>query len=198
MAGSIRGKNCAVANDRITPEPEAALWTPPSEAREPDAIEALKAVPLFSELRPRELKKVLRLLHGRTYLANEVVFREGEPGAGMFIIKRGAVDVVIRMPDGGERVLAHLGERAFFGEMALLEEAPRSATAVAKEKTELLGFFQPDLESLIERDAELGSKICWNLARLMASRIRSMNDSLRLQRAGEGSTPSAPRAAVAR
>jgi CRP/FNR family transcriptional regulator, cyclic AMP receptor protein len=66
--------------------------------------------------------------------------------------------------------------------MALLEEAPRSATSVAVEKTELLGFFEPDLEALIERDSDLGSRIVWKLARLMAARLRATNEALKAQR----------------
>lgn len=165
-------------------DPEAALWAPPvaNAEQEPHSLETLKAVPLFQELRQSDLKRVLRLVHERTYNPGEVVFREGDSGAGMFIIKRGAVNIVTRLGDGSERLIAALTDKQFFGEMALLEDAPRSATAVATVRTELLGFFQPDLESLIERDSRLGSRICWNLARLMASRLRSMNETLKAQR----------------
>ncbi|MGQ0506464.1 MAG: cyclic nucleotide-binding domain-containing protein [Myxococcaceae bacterium] len=163
---------------------EAALWTPPSNEkdRQPKAIEALRAVPLFAEMNDGELKKILRLLHQRTYQPNEVVFREGDPAAGMYIIMRGSVNIVARMPDGSERILAQLGERQFFGEMALLEDEPRSASCVALEKTELLGFFEPDLDALVQRDARLGSRILWHLARLMAGRLRAMNETLKAQR----------------
>jgi CRP/FNR family transcriptional regulator, cyclic AMP receptor protein len=164
--------------------PEAALWTPPTALKdpEPDALEALKAVPLFAELRPAELKKVLRIMHQRAYQAGEVIFREGEPGAGMYVIKRGAVDIVIKTPDGAEKVLAQLADRQFFGEMALLDDAPRSATAVSTQRTELLGFFVPDLEELLERDARLGSRVLLHLGRLMAGRLRAMNEMVRAHR----------------
>ncbi len=163
---------------------EAALWTPPvtEKDRQPQALDALRAVPLFADLKDSELKKLLRLLHERTYQAGEVVFREGDPGAGMYVIKRGAVNIVIRAPDGGERVIASLGDQQFFGEMALLEDVPRSATCVATAKTELLGFFEPDLEGLIERDAKLGSRILWRLARMMATRLRVMNETVKATR----------------
>jgi general secretion pathway protein D len=134
-------------------EPEAALWAPPKTEgdAEPDVLAALKQVPLFENLSARELKKIARLLHERTYRPGEVIFREGDPGAGMFIVRKGKVNIVIRRPDGSEQLLTPIEERQFFGEMALLEAAPRSASAVAAEKSELLGFFEPDLESLIER-----------------------------------------------
>lgn len=171
-------------------EAEAALWVPPKMEgdAEPDILAALKQVPLFEDLSRSELKKILRILHERTYQPGEVIFREGDPGAGMFIIRKGKVNIVIRRPDGSEQLLAPLTDRQFFGEMALLESAPRSASCVAAEKASLLGFFEPDLESLIERDARLGSKVVWNLARLMATRLRNMNDRLKSQRQAESAS----------
>ena len=166
-------------------DPEAALWAPVTKEtdQEPSALEALQSVPLFADLRRGELKQVLRICHVRAYQPNEVIFREGESGYGMYVIHRGAVDIVIRT-ESGDRMLAQLSDRQFFGEMSLLEGAPRSASAVARDRTQLLGFFQPDLETLIERDPHLGSRICWNLARLMATRLRTMNEAIKSQRPG--------------
>jgi CRP-like cAMP-binding protein len=160
---------------------EAALWMPPSSARghKRDVMQTLHAVPLFAELSRWQLRKVARLLHERSYEAREVVFREGDPGAGMYVVTRGEVSIVMRLPDGTEREITRLGKGQFFGEMALLESAPRSASAVATEQTELLGFFQPDLEALVERDSRLGSQLLWQLARMMASRLRATNEAMR-------------------
>ena len=177
-----------VQPDGPVSETEIALWTPlPGlQAAPPDAAEALRQVPLFAGLSKGELKKMARLLHQRTYQPGEVIFREGDPGAGMYVVQRGHVRIVIRLPDGSEKALATLEDKQFFGEMALLEDAPRSASAVAVDRTELLGFFQPDLESLIERDSRLGSRVLWNLAKLMAGRLRATNEALRAQRAPQG------------
>ncbi|MCI0569408.1 MAG: cyclic nucleotide-binding domain-containing protein [Myxococcaceae bacterium] len=167
--------------------PEAALWAPPvlAGSRKQDVLQVLEGVPLFAELTAWQLRKVARLLHERTYQPGEVVFREGDPGAGMYVLARGAVRIVQRLPDGAERELAHLSAGHFFGEMALLESAPRSASCVAVEPTTLLGFFEPDLEALVERDSRLGARILWNLAQLMASRLRATNEAASA-RAGEG------------
>lgn len=171
---------------------EATLWIPPKTGQhgEPDAIAALKAVPLFSDLSSRELKKVVRLLHEREYQPGEVIFREGEPGHGMYVINKGAVRIVVKTVTG-EQELTVLTAPQFFGEMALLEDAPRSASSVAIERTSLLGFFEPDLEGLIERDSELGSKILWRLARMMAARLRATNEKFKEQRTGVSAPASA-------
>ena len=166
-------------------ETEAALWAPPQDARgggEPAALQALKTVPLFDGLTRPQLRKLLRVLHERVYERDEIIFREGRLGAGMYVIRTGTVRIVLTLPSGEDRLVAELGPGHFFGEMALLEEAPRSATCVANERTELLGFFQPDLDGLIERDSRLGSRVLWNLARLLASRVRIMNESLKAER----------------
>jgi CRP/FNR family transcriptional regulator, cyclic AMP receptor protein len=160
-------------------ELDAALWKPPpTGSDEPDALMALKAVPLFADLNERELRKVLRLVHERAYLAGEVIFRQGDPGAGMFVIRRGKVRIVAHL-GAQERELVQLSQHQFFGEMALLEDAPRSASCVSVEPTEVLGFFAPDLESLVARDSVLGAKILFRLAQLMATRLRVTNQALK-------------------
>jgi CRP/FNR family cyclic AMP-dependent transcriptional regulator len=166
-------------------ETEAALWLPPPDpraGREPATLSALRGVPLFDGLTKPQLRKLLRVLHERVYDRDEIIFREGRLGAGMYVIRAGSVRIVITLGSGEERLVAELGPGQFFGEMALLEETPRSATCVASERTELLGFFQPDLDALIERDSRLGSRVLWNLARLLASRVRMMNESLKAER----------------
>jgi CRP-like cAMP-binding protein len=161
-------------------ETEAALWKPPAApATSEDDLAMLRQVPLFKDLRDADLKRVTKLLHVRQYAADEVVFREGQTGAGVYIIKQGEVDIVTRKPDGTEMRLVTLRPGQFFGELALLESAARSATAVVRQNGLLLGLFQSDLERLVERDAKLGARIIWNLARLTGARLRELSDSVR-------------------
>jgi CRP-like cAMP-binding protein len=131
------------------------------------------------------LKWVLKVLHERAYAADEVVFREGQTGAGVYIIKQGEVDIVTRRPDGAEVRLVTLHDGQFFGELALLESTARSATAVVRKPSVLLGMFQSDLEQLVERDSKLGARIIWNLARLTGARLRELSDSVRAKPAAE-------------
>jgi hypothetical protein len=85
-------------------ETEAAFWKPPTQLKTGgDEVATLKAIPLFRDLNDSDLKRVAKLLHERRYEANEIVFREGQTGAGMYIIKDGAADIVLRLADGSEQ-----------------------------------------------------------------------------------------------
>jgi CRP-like cAMP-binding protein len=129
----------------------------------------LKRIPVFEDLSRRELASVERILHRREYESDEVVFYQEDPGVGMYIVQEGSVAIVSE-PSG--QVLAQLGGGEFFGEMALLDDSPRSATAVCKAPSRLLVFFQADLFGLVEREPRLGVKIMTRLARVIAERLR--------------------------
>lgn len=163
-------------------ETEYALWKPPtSQANDPDDLGTLRGVPLFRDLKDPDLGRVRKMLHERRYEAGEVVFREGQTGAGMYIVKSGAVEIVLRLADGSEHGVVTLREGQFFGELALLESTPRTATAVVRTTAVLLGIFQPDLEQLIDRNAKLGARVAWNLARMTGVRLRELSDRMREQ-----------------
>ncbi len=158
-------------------ETELQLWKTPAPVNAPaDELGMLRAIPLFAELKDSDLKKVAKLLHERHYEPNEVVFRAGQTGAGMYIIRQGAVDIVLRRADGVEQTIVSLQDRQFFGELALLESTPRTATCVVKKPSVLLGLFKPDLEQLIERNSQLGARVVWNLARMTGLRLRELSE----------------------
>lgn len=136
-------------------------------------LNVLRDIPVFQDLTPRELAIIERVLHRRHYNADEIIFSQGSMGAGMYIILEGSVKVLTE-PDG--KVLAELVEGEFFGEIALLEEIPRSASAVAITPCVVLGFFQGDLFGLTERNPKLGSKILLKLSRMMGRRLVNCND----------------------
>jgi CRP/FNR family cyclic AMP-dependent transcriptional regulator len=145
----------------------------------PETIRQLLArIPLFGQLRPLEIREIERIVHHRQFKPGEVVFWEGEPGVGMYIIERGEVAIFQDYGATGQKSLARLNEFDFFGEMALLNEEPRSATAVAMSETHLLGLFHPDLFELFERKPRLGVKILVHLADMLAARLRRTNSDL--------------------
>ena len=135
----------------------------------------LSAIPLFEELSARELDAVQRLLHRREYVAGESIFVQGEPGLGMYIIARGEVSIQSE-PTGRE--LVALGDGDFFGEIALLNEVIRTATARARTDCTLLSLFQPDLLGLLDRNPRLGVKILVALSRLVGLRLVEVSDEV--------------------
>lgn len=92
-----------------------------------DVVERLAQVPIFSGCSKKELQTIARAVRAIEHEAGTVIAAEGEPGAGLFVIDKGSADVTI----GGRRV-NHLESGEFFGEMALLDGGPRTATVTAK------------------------------------------------------------------
>lgn len=141
--------------------------------------ETLRNVPLFENLTPKEVRVLERVVHIRTYQDGEDVFNETEPGAGVYVIRSGRVDILLKPKSDNPLVLAELQAGDFFGEMALLGETTRSATAVARDGAELIGFFHPDLIEIIDLHPAMGAKISFGLAKTLADRLRYTNEQLR-------------------
>lgn len=169
------------------------VWTyifgPPKEKRA--VTELMKSLPAFEGLTQRELVTIERVLHQRLYKAGEKVFGEDMPGAGMYIIKEGEVVIKKRIDAEKEVELAVITERNFFGELALIDEMPRSASAVVNKDTVLLAFCKPDLENIKDRNPRVAAKILANIARLVCKRLVRANENLevlqkKLNNQGEG------------
>ncbi|MCX5790355.1 MAG: cyclic nucleotide-binding domain-containing protein [Elusimicrobia bacterium] len=138
----------------------------------------LKSLPLFQDLAGRDVGHVLQALHTRTYQEGETVFVEGDIGRALFLVETGCVELTKRDPQGRPQRLVLLGPGDFFGEMALLEELPRSATAVATEKTTLHLLYRTKLEALLQHQPRIGVTILRHLARLLSARLRLTSQSL--------------------
>jgi len=135
----------------------------------------LKVIPLFAQLHKRELREIEHLIHQRQYKGTEVIFWQNEPGVGMYIVQSGEVGIFADYDTPQQKQLARLCQGDFFGEMALLEDDNRSATAVALSETQLIGIFHPDLFDLFDRKPELGIKVLSKLATMLAQRLRRTN-----------------------
>ncbi len=138
----------------------------------------LSRVPIFSDLTGRELAKVGVIVHRREYETDEYVFSQGDPGLGMYVIEEGEVEIVYSDEDGLETGLVSLREGDFFGELSLLDESARSASAVARSKLKIIGFFRPDLLGLLNRSPKLGNKILLRLGEIIGTRLRIANERL--------------------
>lgn len=138
----------------------------------------LARIPIFKELSKRELRTVGGVLYDRNYEAGENIFKMHQPGAAMFIIKKGRVQIVLDEDDENPTVLAELNEGNFFGEIALLENSPRSASAYAVTNTELLAVFRSDIEHLMQREPYIAARIMKQLAVVIGIRLKETNKLL--------------------
>ncbi len=140
---------------------------------EDQRIENLKVLSLFKRLTARELRELDELLHARSYQKDEVIFEEGDMGLGLFIVVSGRVKI-----ESSHMALKQLapecGPGDFFGELALFEEAQRTARAVALEPTQLLALFRREFFSLLQHDRGIGVKILFELSRTVVLRSRRL------------------------
>jgi CRP-like cAMP-binding protein len=133
-------------------------------------LKLLKNVVLFKDLSMRELEVVDQMFHARHYLADEVIFDEGEEGQGLFVVLSGRVKITL--PKDVNTVLIELGPGAFFGEVALLDQSVRTAQARAIENSEIVALFRTEFYSLLKTHAGIASNISFQLARVLAARLR--------------------------
>jgi CRP/FNR family transcriptional regulator, cyclic AMP receptor protein len=136
-------------------------------------LERLHSLFLFVNLTPAELAIVDGLLHERDYLADEVIFDEGEDGQAIYIVLEGKVSIR-RDIEGKPLVLAEMETGAVFGDVALLNNAPRLAQARAAGPCRLAVFFREDFMSLLDTHARIASKISLQIARTLANRLRDV------------------------
>lgn len=160
---------------------ESSIWKnifSERSLRKGSTQELLSRVPAFANLTFRELKEVAAIVHRREYRASEPVFFQGDPGLGMYIIQEGTVSIALADKENEQKELVLLSESDFFGELGLLDESPRSASAICKTDCLLIGFFRPDLFDLIERKPALGIKIVLKLAEIVGERLRKTDKEL--------------------
>lgn len=141
-------------------------------------VSLLKKVPIFKGMHRTELHELEKIIHRRRYQADETIFYEGEPGVGMYIVQDGSIGIYKEKGGDNRELLAELSHGEFFGELALLDESPRSAAAVALEDCKILGLFRPDLLELIERKPRLGNKLLFQLAHMIGERLKHTNEEL--------------------
>lgn len=149
-----------------------------SSQNEKDEIELLRRIPIFKDLKRKELKTISGILYERTYEQGEYMFETGQPGAAMFIIKAGELIINRKKSSGEEVELATLGDGEFVGELALLDNSPRSASAFVSQKTKALAIFRSDLDHLLEQHSQLGMHVMKKLAVIIGMRLKATNDLL--------------------
>ena len=139
----------------------------------------LKKVPLFANLPSEHLAKIAAIAGERTVKSNEKIFSEGDVGTEMFLIMSGRVRISKMVPGVGEEALAILEPGSYFGEMALIDDTPRSADAIAHIPCSLWVIQKADLEELMFLHKDLAYELLWTFVRTLSSRLRETNDKIK-------------------
>jgi CRP-like cAMP-binding protein len=150
------------------------------QSKDPDGKDAALAhIPIFESLSGRERRKVELAMRLRVCPPDAPVFREGDRDDRLYVILEGRVEV-LRGPAKLPPVApVYLGPGEFFGETALIDDAPRTASVVPVEATRLLSLSRPDFRALCERYPEIGVQVVILLSQIIAERLRETNRLLK-------------------
>ena len=135
------------------------------------ALVTLEASEVFRTLAPDEIKAVRGIAQECSFAAGQEIFKEGDAGDGLYLVKLGAVEISGLLTDNARHVFSEAGPGELFGEMAVLGNKPRSATATARRPTEVYFFARDQMLSLVERCPALAL----NLFREVSNRLREFN-----------------------
>ncbi|MBV8518719.1 MAG: Crp/Fnr family transcriptional regulator [Acidobacteria bacterium] len=133
--------------------------------------------PLFADLDDRELASIAAVAKTRRYAKDDVVFHADESGDVFCLIREGQVKVTMISPEGKEIILSLLGPGDFFGEMALLDDEPRSATVMATEPLELVTIWRSDFLQILAENFSIAKKVLAEISRRLrnaSNRIESL------------------------
>ena len=136
-------------------------------------LETLHAMPLFRHLTYQELVRVMNLTEVRSYDHGDRIVEEGEEGDEMFIVIQGSVSV-----HAGEAQLDELGAGQHFGEMALLDRAPRSASVLSEGVSKLMVMRRLDFFDIIRKDHDVAVKLLWSFLGVLTERLRTTSRDL--------------------
>ena len=134
----------------------------------------LARTPIFAGLPRRLLARLAVQLFEKAYAPGEAAFSEGDPGKGLFVVLEGEVEVVRDTGQGLQRIVT-FGPGTAFGELALIDDLPRSANALATMPTRLLILYRTHFEDLVAGDRAIALVVAKNLLRLLAGYVRAAN-----------------------
>jgi CRP/FNR family cyclic AMP-dependent transcriptional regulator len=130
-----------------------------------EVFDSLRAIPLFSGVSPEDLASIASRLIERRYPKNATIVEEGLAGDYMYVIRQGRVKVTKASEDGREKIMDFLERGAFFGEMSLLDQAPRSASVKTLEPSVLLALSRRDFLDLLRTSSDLALAVIQELTR---------------------------------
>ena len=138
----------------------------------------LRQIDLFTHLSEKGLEELAAITYTRDYRRGEKIFSDGDQGEAMYTILKGEVRISKSIPGLGEEALAILKEGHYFGEMALLDDEPRSADAWAGSTCLLSVISKADLLALTERSPTLEAELLRSFVRTLSRRLRAANSKV--------------------
>jgi diguanylate cyclase (GGDEF)-like protein len=136
----------------------------------------LSRVGIFSLLSEEEAARIAGYLDPVELASGDVLFREGDPGDDLYIIRGGRIRIGIRLPDGSEHSIAELVCGDFLGEMSIFDHAPRSATCRALEATSLLSLSRGEFSAIISEHPRIALKLMYRMLNVATSRLRGTGE----------------------
>lgn len=138
-------------------------------------MENLRNVSLFATMNERDMEVISKIIFINTYAKGEVIFQEGEKGDSLYIVLKGQVKVCLYDEDGREYILAAIGKDGFFGELALIDELPRSANVITLEDSELLIIRRNDFTRLLMENPTITIAIL----KVLSRRLREADERIK-------------------
>ena len=143
-----------------------------------ERAQALGKISLFEGLGEAALEQLASIASEESHKLGGFVFREGDAGDALCLILSGKVRISREVAGMGEEALAILGPGETFGEMSIIDGAPRSADARVHERCSLLVIKKPDMEDLLFLNKDLAYELLWSWVRTLSSRLRETNDKM--------------------
>ncbi|MBX3129614.1 MAG: cyclic nucleotide-binding domain-containing protein [Polyangiaceae bacterium] len=143
-----------------------------------ERAEQLQKIALFQGLKPDAIELIARIASEESHASGTKIFQHGDAGDKLYLILDGRVRISREVAGMGEEALAILGPGDLFGEMALLDESPRSADARVHERCRLLAISKDSFDDLLFLHKDLAYEVLWSFVRLLVSRLRETNDKL--------------------
>ena len=140
--------------------------------------EQLSRVPFFDGLTPEAMALIANATREESHATGTRIFQYGDPGDKLFIILDGKVRISREVAGMGEEALAVLGPGEVFGEMALLDESPRSADARVHDRCRMLVITKESFDELLFLYKDLAYEVLWNCVRILSTRLRETNEKL--------------------
>lgn len=139
----------------------------------------LKKIYLFQKLTDEEIERILNIASAKSYKKDETIFKEGAKGDAFYVVLKGSVRISTEIPNVGEECLAVLKKGSYFGEMALIDNAPRSASAISNQDTILLKITDANFRNILKNDHDIAYKLLWELVQTLSQRLRETDAKLK-------------------